>query len=46
MCANIIKNLEDMMIREHKLRKQVVFSHDMTTFCIDSACIAIEGCSL
>ena len=26
MCANIIKNIEDMMIHEHKLRKSVVIS--------------------
>ena len=37
-CANIIKNLEDMMIREHKLRKRVIFSLDMVSlrkdFCL------------
>ena len=26
MCANIIKNIEVTIIREHKLRKKVIFS--------------------
>ena len=32
MCANIIKKIEDVIIREHKLRKKVVFSLDMVSF--------------
>ena len=32
LCANIIKNIEVMIIREHKLRKRVVFSLDMVSF--------------
>jgi len=35
MCANIIKKIEDVIIREHKLRKRVVFSLDMETFRMD-----------
>ena len=32
LCANIIKNIEYTIIREHKLRKRVVFSLDMVSF--------------
>ena len=32
LCANIIKNIEVMIIPEHKLRKRVVFSLDMVSF--------------
>ena len=35
LCANIIKNIEDTIIHEHKLRKRVVFSLDMVIFCKD-----------
>ena len=35
LCANIIKKIEDVIIREHKLRKRVVFSLDMETFRMD-----------
>jgi hypothetical protein len=32
LCANIIKNINDIMVCEHKLRKSVAFSLDMATF--------------
>jgi hypothetical protein len=35
LCAKIIKKIEDVIIREHKLRKRVVFSLDMETFRMD-----------
>ena len=35
MCANIIKKIEDVIIREHKLRKRVVFSLDTGIFRMD-----------